>query len=86
MEAAEEYFKRLKKLENIAYEFPGIEEAYAMQAGREIRIVVMPEMIDDNGISNLARDLSKKIESDLSYAGKIKVTVIRERRAVEYAL
>jgi len=86
VEAAEEYFKRLKSLETLAYEFPGIEEAHAVQAGREIRIVVMPEMVDDNGILNLARDLSKKIESELSYAGKIKVTVIREKRAVEYAL
>lgn len=86
IEAAEEYFKRLKKLEDLAYEFPGIEQACAMQAGREIRIVVMPEMIDDQGILNLARDLSKKIESDLNYPGKIKVTVIREKRAVEYAV
>ncbi|NGX57584.1 MAG: Ribonuclease Y [Chlamydiae bacterium] len=86
VEAAEEYFKRLKKLEDLAYEFPGIEQAYAMQAGREIRIVVMPEMIDDNGILNLARDLSKKIENDLKYSGKIKITVIREKRAVEYAV
>jgi len=86
VEAAEEYFKRLKSLEALAYEFPGIEEAHAVQAGREVRIVVMPEMVDDNGILNLARDLSKKIESEMSYAGKIKVTVIREKRAVEYAL
>ncbi len=86
VEAAEEYFKRLKHLENIAYGFPGIEEAHALQAGREVRIVVMPDMIDDNGVLNLARDLSKKIESELNYSGKIKVTVIREKRAVEYAL
>jgi len=86
IEAAEEYFKRLKSLETIAYEFPGIEEAHAVQAGREVRIVVMPEMVDDNGILNLARDLSKKIESEMNYSGKIKVTVIREKRAVEYAL
>jgi ribonucrease Y len=86
VEAAEEYFKRLRKLEDLAYEFPGIEQAYAMQAGREVRIVVMPEMIDDSGILNLARDLSKKIEKEMKYPGKIKVTVIREKRAVEYAV
>lgn len=86
IEAVEEYFKRLKKLEDLAYEFPGIEQAYAMQAGREVRIVVMPEMIDDQGIANLARDLSRRIEAEIQYPGKIKVTVIREKRAVVYAL
>ncbi len=86
VEAAEEYFKRLRKLEDLAYEFPGIEQAYAMQAGREVRIVVMPDMVDDNGILNLARDLSKKIEKEMKYPGKIKVTVIREKRAVEFAV
>lgn len=85
-EAVEEYVKRLKKLEDLAYEFPGIEKAYAMQAGREIRIVVLPEMIDDDGIINLARDMTKRIEQELSYPGKIKVTVIREKRVVEYAV
>ncbi len=86
VEALEEYIKRLKRLEEIAFEFPGIEKAYAMQAGREIRVIVMPQMIDDSGIINLARDLSKRIESELSYPGKIKVTVLRESQVVHYAL
>lgn len=86
IEAVEEYIKRLKKLEEIALEFPGIDKAYAMQAGREVRVVVMPDMVDDDGIINLARDLTKRIELNLNYPGKIKVTVIREKRVVEYAV
>ncbi|MCB1149867.1 MAG: ribonuclease Y, partial [Chlamydiia bacterium] len=83
---AEEYFKRLKKLEKLAYELPGVEEAYAMQAGRELRVIVLPDMIDDKGLIHIARDLKKKIEGELSFHGKIKVSVIREKRAVEYAI
>lgn len=86
IEAVEEYVKRLKKLEDLAYEYPGVEKAYALQAGREIRIAVLPDMIDDDGLVNLARDLTKRIEKELSYPGKIKVTVIREKRIVEYAV
>lgn len=86
IEAVEEYVKRLKKLEDLALEYPGVEKAYAMQAGREVRVVVLPEMIDDDGTLNLARDLTKKIEAELQYPGKIKVTVIREKRVVEYAV
>ena len=86
IEAVEEYIKRLKKLEDIALEFQGVDKAYAMQAGREIRIVVLPEQIDDAGVVNLARELTKRIEQELSYPGKIKVTVIREKRVVEYAV
>lgn len=86
IEAVEEYIKRLKKLEDMAHEFSGIEKAYAMQAGREIRIVVLPDKIDDIGAVNLARDLTKRIEHELNYPGKIKVTVIREKRVVEYAV
>jgi len=86
IEAVEEYIKRLKRLEELAYSFPGVERAYALQAGRELRIFVLPEMIDDAGILNLARDLSKRIESDLSYPGKIKVSVSREKRVFEYAV
>lgn len=86
IEAVEEYIKRLRKLEEIAGGFTGVEKAYAMQAGREVRIVVLPELIDDAGVVHLARDLTKRIEKELSYPGKIKVTVIREKRAVEYAL
>ncbi len=86
LEAVEEYIKRLKKLEDIALEFNGVEKAYAMQAGREIRIMVLPDQIDDASLINLARDLTKRIEQELSYPGKIKVTVIREKRVVEYAI
>jgi ribonuclease Y len=86
IEAVEEYIKRLKALEDIAFEFPGVEKAYALQAGREILVTVLPDMIDDDGVTNLARDLTKRIEQELRYPGKIKVTVIREKRIVEYAL
>lgn len=86
IEAVEEYIKRLKQLEDMAQQIHGVEKAYAMQAGREVRVVVVPEMIDDDGTISLARHLTKKIEQELNYAGKIKVTVIRERRVVEYAL
>jgi len=86
IEAVEEYIKRLKNLEDLAYEFPGIEKAYAMQAGREIRIIVLPDQIDDAGMINLARDITKRIEQELRYPGKIKVTVIREKRVIEYAV
>lgn len=86
IEAIEEYIKRIKRLEELAYEFPGVEKAYALQAGREIRVIVLPDMIDDLGMVNLARDLTKRIESYLEYPGKIKITVVREKRAVEYAI
>lgn len=86
IEALEEYVKRLKKLEEIAYEFPGVEKAYSMQAGREIRVIVEPELIDDEATILLARDLTRRIEKELSYPGKIKVMVIREKKAVEYAI
>jgi ribonucrease Y len=86
IEAVEEYIKRLQRLEDIAYQYPGIEKAYAMQAGRELRIVVLPEAIDDDGVVNLARNLTKRIENELTYPGKIKVTIIREKRVVEYAM
>jgi ribonuclease Y len=86
IEAVEQYIKRLQKLEDLAYEFPGVEKAYAMQAGREIRVVVVPDMVDDEELVNLARNLAQKIEHNLGYPGKIKVTVIREKRAIEYAL
>ncbi len=86
IEAIEEYIKRLKKLEDMALEFKGIEKAYAMQAGREIRIIVLPDEVDDAGVAIIAKDLTKKIEEELNYPGKIKVTVIREKRIVEYAV
>jgi len=86
IEALEEYVKRLKKLEQIAYEFPGVEKAFALQAGREIRVIVEPELINDEGTILLARDLTRRVEKELSYPGKIKVMVIREKKAVEYAI
>ncbi len=79
------YVKRLEKLEELARSFRGIEKAYAMQAGREIRVLVEPDRINDDEALVLARKLSKKIEGELEYPGQIKVTVIRETRAIEYA-
>jgi ribonuclease Y len=84
-ESLEHYLKRLKELEDIANGFKGVEKSYAIQAGREIRILVKPEEIDDLGAMRLARDIVKKIEEGLDYPGQIKVTVLRETRAVDYA-
>lgn len=84
-EVLEQYIKRLRDLESIAMSFPGVEKAYAIQAGREVRILVKPEKIDDLGIVRLARDIAKKIEESMQYPGQIKITVIREKRAVDYA-
>jgi ribonuclease Y len=85
-EPVEEYICRLKKLEDLALELPGVEKAYAMQAGREIRVIVKPDMVDDEGVVKIAKNLSKNIEEQLQYPGKIRVTVIREKRIVEYAV
>jgi len=79
------YMKRLERLESIAESFEGVEKSYAIQAGREIRIIVKPEVVDDAESVRVAKEISKKIESELDYPGQIKVTVIRETRAVEYA-
>ena len=81
----ENYLKRLKELEDIALSFPGVSQAYAIRAGREIRVFVKPEEIDDLEAYKLARDVAKKIQSELNYPGEIKVTVIRETRVIEYA-
>ena len=84
-ETLETYIKRLKELEEIADTTPGVEKSFAIQAGREIRIVARPEQVNDDEIVFLARDISKKIESELEYPGQIKVNVIRETRAIDYA-
>ena len=84
-ETLEAYIKRLEKLEEIANSFEGIEKSYAVQAGRELRIMVKPDDIKDSQIIHIARNIAKKIESELDYPGQIKVNVIRETRASEYA-
>ncbi|HNT56112.1 MAG TPA: ribonuclease Y, partial [Anaerolineaceae bacterium] len=84
-EDLEQYIKRLRALEDIATSFKGVSQSYAIQAGREVRIIVRPEDIDDLAATRLARDIAKKIEETMQYPGQIKVTVIRETRAVEYA-
>ncbi len=84
-ETLEAYIKRLEKLEEIAQSFKGVDKAYAIQAGRELRIIVSQEYVSDAESAQLSRDIAKKIESELSYPGQIKVTVIRESRYVEYA-
>lgn len=84
-ETVEAYIKRLEKLEEIADSFDGIEKSYAVQAGREIRIIVKPEEISESEIIILARDIVKKIESELDFPGQIKVNVVRETRAIDYA-
>ena len=84
-ESLESYLKRLSRLEEIAESFEGVEKSFAIQAGREVRIMVKPEKIDDLASVRLVRDIVKRIENELEYPGQIKVTVIREVRAVEYA-
>lgn len=84
-ETLEIYLKRIKALENVASSFAGVAESYAIQAGREIRIMVRPKEIDDLGVIQLSRDIAKKVEETLEYPGQVKVTVIRETRSVDYA-
>ena len=84
-ETLESYIKRLQKLEEIANTTQGVENSYAIQAGREIRIIAKPDEVGDDSIALLARDISKKIESELEYPGQIKVNVVRETRAIDYA-
>lgn len=84
-ESLDLYIKRLEALETVATSFPGVQRAFAIQAGREVRVMVQPDSLDDLGSMQLARSVAKKIEESLQYPGQIKVTVIRETRAVEYA-
>jgi ribonuclease Y len=84
-ESLERYIKRLRDLEDIALTFEGVRQAYAIQAGREIRVIVDAKLIDDKSSAKIARDIAKKIESEMQYPGEIKVTLIRELRTVEYA-
>lgn len=84
-ENVENYVKRLEKLEALTSSFPGVEKAYAIQAGREVRIMVKPEEVTEDNMIILARDIAKKIENELEYPGQIKVNLIRETKAVEYA-
>lgn len=84
-ENVENYIKRLEKLEALTGNYPGVEKAYAIQAGREVRIMVKPEEVSEDNMILMARDLAKKIENELEYPGQIKLNLIRETKAVEYA-
>lgn len=84
-ETMEAYTQRLQQLEDITNDFKGVERSYAIQAGREVRIMVVPDQVDDAGMAILAKDIATRIESELKYPGQIKVSVIRESRAIEYA-
>jgi len=84
-ESLENYIKRLEKLEEIANSFDGVEKCYAIQSGREVRIMVKPEDVNDDGIRILAKEIAKTIEEQMEYPGQIRVNVIRETRSTEYA-
>ena len=84
-ETLEAYTNRLKQLEDIANSFKGVDKSFAIQAGREVRVMVVPEQVSDDDLVLLARDLSKKIESELEYPGQIKINVVRETKATDYA-
>ena len=84
-ENIENYVKRLERLENLTASFPGVEKAYAIQAGREVRVMVRPEEVSEENMILLARDIAHKIEEELEYPGQIKVNVLRETKAVDYA-
>jgi ribonucrease Y len=84
-ESLEQYVKRLRNLEEIAMRHPGVAKVHAMQAGREVRVIVSPEDIDDDGAALLSHQIARDVEKELEYPGQIKVTVIRESRATDYA-
>ena len=84
-ESLENYIKRLQKLEEISNSFEGVEKSYAIQSGREVRIIVKPEDVNDAGTLILAKEIVKRIEREMEYPGQIKVNVIRETRAVDFA-
>ena len=84
-ETLEAYIKRLEKLEEIANSFEGVEKSFAIQAGREVRLMVKPEKVSEAEMIVMARDVAKRVESEMEYPGQIKVNVIRETRAIEYA-
>jgi ribonuclease Y len=84
-ESLDAYIKRLEKLEGIAKSFHGVSKAYAIQAGREVRVMVSPNVADDAAITKLAYDMARKVEEEMKYPGQIKITVVRETRAVDYA-
>jgi len=84
-ENVENYIRRLEKLEELTGTHPGVEKAFAIQAGREVRIMVKPEEVSEDSMVLLARELARKIENELEYPGQIKINVIRETKAVDYA-
>ena len=84
-ETLEAYIKRLENLETIANSFEGVDKSFAIQAGREIRIIVKPEKVSDDKMTIMARDIAKKIEEEMDYPGQIKVNLIREKRVADYA-
>jgi ribonuclease Y len=84
-ETLERYIKRLEKLEEIANSFPGVENAYAIQAGREIRVIVSADKVDDEAAVKTARDIAQKVENEMAYPGEIQITLLREVRCIEYA-
>ena len=85
LESLENYVKRLRELEEIALREPGVEKVYAMHAGREIRVIVKPEEVDDDRAALLSHTIARAVEKQLEYPGQVKVTVIRESRATDYA-
>jgi ribonuclease Y len=84
-EVVESYIKRLKDLEELALSYPGVLKTYAIQAGRELRVIVGSEKVNDNDAETLSYDIAKKIQDEMTYPGQIKITVIRETRAINYA-